>query len=74
MRVCLEETTRKDVNLQKEDWELFFNFSMEAAKMDPNKKKSSVMAMEVKPVTVTYPKCWKWAYQRLNARLVKNPA
>ena len=37
--------------------------------MDPNDKKSSVLAMDVEPVTVTDPKNWKWADQRLYATL-----
>ena len=41
--------------------------------MDPNDKKSSVLAMEVEPVTVTDPKFWKWADQRLDATLVTRP-
>ena len=41
--------------------------------MDPNDKKSSVLSMEVEPVTVTDPKFCKWAYQRLYATLVTRP-
>ena len=37
--------------------------------MDPKDKKTSILAMEVEPVTVTDPKCWKWADQRLDATL-----
>ena len=37
--------------------------------MDPNYKKSSVLAMEVDPVIATDPKFWKWADQRLDATL-----
>ena len=36
--------------------------------MDPNGK-SSVLAMEVESVTITDPKFWKWADQRLDATL-----
>ena len=36
---------RTYVNLIKEDWGLFFEFSMAAAQMDPNDKKSSILAM-----------------------------
>ena len=64
---------RTDVNFIKEDWGLFFEFSMAAAHMDPNKKKRSILAMEVEPVTVTEPKFWKWADQRLDATLGKRP-
>ena len=32
---------------------------MEATQMDQNDKKSSVLAMEVEPVTATEPKFWK---------------
>ena len=46
---------------------------MAAAQMDPNDKKSSILAMEVEPVTVTDPKCWEWADQRLDATLVTRP-
>ena len=64
---------RTYVNFKKEDWDLFFPFSMTAAQMDPNYKKCSVLAMEVEPVTVTDPKFWKWADQRLDATLGTRP-
>ena len=60
-------------NYQKKDWELFFEFTMAAAHLDPNDKKSSVLAMEVGPVTATEPKFWKWTDQRLDATLGKIP-
>ena len=56
-----------------EDRGLFFEFSMAAAQMDPNDKKSSILAMEVEPVTVTYPTFWKWADQILDAALGTKP-
>ena len=59
---------RTDVNSKKYDWELFFAFSMAEAQMYPNDKKS-VLDMEVEPVTVTDPHCWKWADQILDATL-----
>ena len=68
LRIWLETMIRKDVNFIKEDWGLFFEFSMAAAQMYPNKK--SILAMEVEPVTVTDPKFWKWEDQRLDATLV----
>ena len=37
--------------------------------MDPNDKKISVFDMEVEAVTITDPKFWKWADQRLDATL-----
>ena len=37
--------------------------------MDPNDKKISVLAMEVEPVTITDPKCWKLEDQRLDSTL-----
>ena len=43
----LGKTMRTDDNYKKEDWDLFFAFSMAAAHMDPNDKK-----------TVSWP--WKW--------------
>ena len=49
-----------------EERELFFVFAMAAAQMDPNDKKSSVLAMEAEPVTATDPKFWKWVDQRLD--------
>ena len=64
---------RTDVNYKKEDWGLLFAFSMEAAKMDPKDKKSSVLAMEVEPVTVIDTKFWKWEDQRLDATLGTRP-
>ena len=45
LRVWLEEMIQKYANLQKEDWGLFFEFSMADAKMDPNFKRSSVLDM-----------------------------
>ena len=47
---------RIDVNFIKEDWGLFFEFSMATVQMDPNNKKIRILAMEVEPVTVTDPK------------------
>ena len=41
--------------------------------MNPNDKKSSVLAMEVEPVTVIDPKFWKWADHRLDATLGTRP-
>ena len=64
---------RTDVNYKKEDWDLFSAFSMSAAQMGPNDKKISVLAIEVEPVTVTDPKFWKWADQRLDATLGTRP-
>ena len=46
---------------------------MAAAQMDPNDKKSIILAMEVEPVTVTDPKFWKWADQILDATLGTRP-
>ena len=46
---------------------------MAVEQMDPNDKKSSVLAMEVEPVTATDPKFWKWADQRLDATLGTRP-
>ena len=65
---------RTDVNCQREYWKLFFVFAMAAANMDPNYKKSSVLAMEVDPVIATDPKFWKWADQRLDATLGTRPS
>ena len=45
LRVWLEEMMITDGTCQKGDWELFFEFSISAAQMDPNDKKSSVLAM-----------------------------
>ena len=69
LRIWLETMIRTDVNFIKEDWGLFLVFSMAAAQMDPNNKKRSILAMEVEPVTVTYPKFWKWESQILDATL-----
>ena len=43
----MEKIMITDVNFQIEDWGLFFTFAMKAAQMDPDHKKSSVLAMEV---------------------------
>ena len=64
---------RIDVNFIKEDWDLFFEFSMTAAQMNPNDKKSSILAMEVEPVTFTDPIFLKWADQILDATLETIP-
>ena len=45
-----------DVNFIKEDWGLFFEFLRATAQMDPNDKKSSILNMEVEPITITDPK------------------
>ena len=58
LRIWLETMIRTDVNFIKDDWGLFFEFSMEAAQIDPNNKKRSILAMEVEPVTVTDPTFW----------------
>ena len=49
---------RTYVNFIKDYWGLFFKFSMAAAQLYPNDKKSSILAMELEPVTVTDPKFW----------------
>ena len=36
LRIWLETMIRTDVNFIKEDWGLFFEFSMAASQMDPN--------------------------------------
>ena len=41
--------------------------------MYPNDKKSSVLDMEVDPVTATEPFFWKWEDQRLCATLGTRP-
>ena len=46
-RIWLETMIRTDVKFIKEDWGLFLEFSMEAAQMDPNNKKISILDMEV---------------------------
>ena len=46
---------------------------MVSAQMDPNDKNSSVLAMEVDPVTATYPKFCKWTDQILDATLRTRP-
>ena len=73
LRIWLEKMMRTYINYIKEDWDLFFAFSMAAAQMDPNDKKISVLAMEVKPFTVTSPKFCKWADHRLDATLGTRP-
>ena len=73
LRIWLKKMIRTNVNFIKEDWGLFLEFSMVAAQMDPNNKKSSILAMEVEPVTVTDPKFWKWVDQRLDATLGTRP-
>ena len=45
LRIWLETMIRTDVNFIKEDWGLFFGFSMTATQMDPDNKKSSILAM-----------------------------
>ena len=55
----MEKMIRTDVNFIKEDWGLFFEFSMPAEQMDPNDKKNSILAMEMEPFTVTDPRFWK---------------
>ena len=52
----VEKMMRTYVDNKKEDWDLFFAFSMAASQMYPNNKKINVLVMEVEPVTVTEPK------------------
>ena len=73
LRIWLKTIIKTHVNFIKEDWSLFLEFSMAAAQMDPNDKKSSILAMEVEPVTVTDPKFWKWSDQRLDDKLGTRP-
>ena len=73
LRIWLETRIRTDVNLIKEDWGLFFEFSIAVAQMDPNDKNSSIFAMEVESVTVIDPKFWRWEDQRLDATLGTGP-
>ena len=77
-RVRLEETMRNYENYQKEDWELFFEFSMAASKIYPKYKKSSVLAIDVEPVTATDTQFWKLEDQLLDAtlgtKLAQSPA
>ena len=40
LRIWLGKMIRTDVNFIKEDWGLFFGFSMAAAQMDPKDKKA----------------------------------
>ena len=69
----MEKMMITDVNYKKEDWDLFFAFSMAASHMDLNNKISSVLAIELQPVTVTYPTFWKWDDHRLDATLGRRP-
>ena len=69
----MEKMIRTDVNFIKEDWGLFFKFSMAAAQMEPNYKKISALSMEVEKVTITDPKFWKWEDQILDATLGTRP-
>ena len=71
--VWLEEIIIKDRNFQKEDWELFFEFSMADSKMGPNDKDSSVLDMEMNPVTATDPTFGKWTDQLLDATMWTRP-
>ena len=41
--------------------------------MDPNYKKSSVLAMKVEPVTYTDPKFWKWEDQLFDDTSITRP-
>ena len=73
LRMWLEKMIITYVNFVKEDWGLFFEFSMAVSQMDPNDKKKSILAMEVEPVTVTDPKFWKWVDQRFDSTLGTRP-
>ena len=52
---------KTDVNIRKEDWGLFLEFSMAAEQMDPNNKKRSILVIGVEPIAITDPKFWKLA-------------
>ena len=71
LRVWLEEILRRYRNFQMDDWELLFDFEMEAAQMDPNDKNSSVLAMEVDPDTTADTKFWKGKTRYLTLRFKK---
>ena len=45
LRIWLETMIRTDVNVIKEHWVLLFEFSMAAAQIYPNDKKSSILDM-----------------------------
>ena len=49
----MEEMLITYVNCKKDDWDLFFAFSMAAAQMYPNNLKISILAIEVEPFTST---------------------
>ena len=69
----MEEMMITDVNCQIKYWELLFTFAMVAAQMDPNYNNSSVLDMDVEPVTAIDPKNCKWEDQRLYATLGTSP-
>ena len=69
----MENIMRTYINYIKEDWYLLFSFSVAAAQMEPNNRKICVLVMQVKPVTITEPKCWKWVDQRLDDTLGTRP-
>ena len=68
-RVWSEEIMRKYVNYKKEDWDLFFLFSMVAAQMGPNEKKNQCPDHGSGTSDRHRPNIWKWADQRLDATL-----
>ena len=67
LRIWLETMIRTDVNFIKEDWYLFFAFFNGGNTDGFKRKKSSVLTMGVKPVTINDPFIGKWADQRLRA-------
>ena len=69
----MEDMMITEGNFQNKYWELFFRFAIAVAQMDPNDTKSSILSMELDPVTTTDPKFWKWSDQQLDATLGTRP-
>jgi len=74
LRVWIENMIRNDATCQKGDWQLLLDFAVGAAQADPGDKKSSSLAFDVEPLTVTDAEFWAWVELRLDATLGARPA
>ena len=68
--ILWREKQEKDYpKFQKYDWKLVNKFVIAAGQVDVSDKNSSMMALDVDPVTATYEGFWNWVEHRLDATL-----
>ena len=72
MRLWVENQEKDEPNFQKDDWELFNKFVVSAGQVDDSYKKSSMMSLDMEPVTSTDEGSGNWVEHRLDATLGRN--